>query len=357
MQRSSPNTSMNIWSSANVLVTGATGVVGSRLVQHLLRMGANVTCFVRDHDPASALWFDGVIDRVAVATGRLEVYEHVRAAIVEREVDTVFHLGAQAIVGVGQIDPMATFESNVRGTWHVLETCRLYGQRVKRVVIASSDKAYGECERLPYVESTPLAAQHPYDVSKCCADLIAQSYALTYGIPLAIARCGNIFGPGDVNWSRLVPGTIRSALRGERPVIRSDGTLVRDYLYVDDAATAYLALAEWASSERARGQNQRAFNFSSNRPLSVLAMTRLILEACGRSDLTPDVRNEARGEISAQHLDSGRAARELGWTVGSDLSAALKESVAWYDRYLAQRPDHSSIRASFSKPTPARAIA
>lgn len=355
MQRTSPTPNASPWSSSNVLVTGATGVVGSRLVQHLLRLGANVTCLVRDHDPSSALWFDGDIDRVAVATGRLEVYEQVRAAIVEREVDTVFHLGAQAIVGVGQIDPMATFESNVRGTWHLLETCRLYGQRVRRIVIASSDKAYGECERLPYVESTPLAAQHPYDVSKCCADLIAQSYALTYRLPLAIARCGNIFGPGDINWSRLVPGTIRSALRGERPVIRSDGTLVRDYLYVDDAASAYIALAEWAGADRSRDVAQRAFNFSSNRPLSVLAMTRMILDACERPDLTPDVRNEARGEITAQHLDSTRAARELGWSVGIDLAEALKESVEWYRRYLAQ---HATRRAPMlSRPTPARAIA
>lgn len=356
MQSPATSPPATAWNASNVLVTGATGVVGSRLVQHLLRLGANVTCLVRDHDPSSALWFDGDVERVAVATGRLEIYEQVRAAIVEREVDTIFHLGAQAIVGVGQIDPMATFESNVRGTWHVLETCRLYGQRVRRIVIASSDKAYGECETLPYTESTALAAKHPYDVSKCCADMIAQSYALTYGLPLAIARCGNIFGPGDINWSRLIPGTIRSALRGDRPVIRSDGTLVRDYLYVDDAARAYIALAEWTGSAAAREATQRAFNFSSNRPLSVLAMTRLILEACDRGDLVPDVRNQASGEIRAQHLDSSRAIRELGWSADADLRDALRESVAWYGRYLAQH-GRRGLTQSFGRPAVARAIA
>lgn len=354
MQRSSNPPSPAPWSASNVLVTGATGVVGSRLVQHLLRLGANVTCFVRDHDPASALWFDGDIDRVAVATGRLEVYEHVRAAIVEREIDTVFHLGAQAIVGVGQIDPMATMESNVRGTWHVLETCRLYGARVRRIVVASSDKAYGECERLPYTESTALAARHPYDVSKCCADMIAQSYALSYRLPLAIARCGNIFGPGDINWSRLIPGTIRSALRGERPVIRSDGTLVRDYLYVDDAVRAYLALAEWAGGEPDAAQ--RAFNFSSNAPLSVLDMTQRILEACRRTDLTPDVRNQASGEISAQHLDSTRAHHVLGWAPQVEIRDALRESVAWYERYLGHHGRRVG-QPALARTAPTRAIA
>jgi CDP-glucose 4,6-dehydratase len=350
------------WSVARVLVTGATGVVGSRLVHALLRRGASVTCLVRDHDPSSALWFDGDIERVAVATGRLETMEQIRAAITEREVDTVIHLGAQAIVGVGRNDPLTTFESNVRGTWNLLECCRLYGAGVRSVVIASSDKAYGECDRLPYTESTPLAAEHPYDVSKCCADLIAQSYARTYGMPIAIARCGNIFGPGDLNWSRLVPGTIRCALRGERPVIRSDGTLVRDYLFVDDAAEAYIALSEWAASESARDDAQRAFNFSANRPLSVLAMTRLILEACERTDLEPDIRNEARGEILAQHLDSTRAARILGWSAATEIADALRTTVAWYERYLEQRSRQEkqtpgARRAVAARSTSARAIA
>lgn len=343
MKRATSNSS---WSDSSVLVTGATGMVGSRLVHRLLDLGAHVVCFVRDHDPASALWFSGDIDRVAVATGRLEVFEHIKAAIIEREVDTIFHLGAQAIVGVGQRDPLGTFESNIRGTYHVLETCRLYGQRIKRIVIASSDKAYGDCKSLPYTEETPLAARNPYDVSKSCADLIAQSYATTYGLPIAIARCGNIFGPGDVNWSRLVPGTIRSLLDGQRPVIRSDGTRVRDYLFVDDAVNAYLALAQWAAnqppgSRRAAPANP-AFNFSSNQPLSVLEMTRMIQSACGRDDLEPIVQNNIQGEIAAQHLDSSRAQRELGWSIKTDTPSALRSAVQWYGHYLRRLDGHGA---------------
>jgi CDP-glucose 4,6-dehydratase len=333
------------WTKRNVLVTGATGIVGSQLVRRLLDLAAHVVCFVRDHDPASSLWFEGDIDRVSISNGRLEVFEHVKAAIVEREVDTIFHLGAQAIVGVGQRDPLGTFESNIRGTYHVLEACRLYGDRVKRIVIASSDKAYGDCESLPYTEDTPLAARNPYDVSKSCADLISQSYAASYGMPIAIARCGNIFGPGDLNWSRLVPGTIRSLLSSEQPIIRSDGTLVRDYLFVEDAANAYLAMADWLDDSRSANASQRAFNFSSNQPLNVLDMTRMIQRACGRIDLEPIVQNQAIGEIRSQHLDSSRAQTELNWAIKHDLASALKTTVEWYRTYLTRsdRESHSLV--------------
>jgi CDP-glucose 4,6-dehydratase len=322
---------------SRVLVTGATGVVGSRVVRRLLDLGAHVVCFVRDHDPATALWFDGDVHRVDVATGRLEDLAHVRAAVVEREVDTIIHLGAQAIVGAGRRDPLGTFESNIRGTWNLLETCRLHGDLVRSIVVASSDKAYGDCEALPYVESTPLAANNPYDVSKACTDLIAQSYARSYAMPIAIARCGNIFGPGDLNFSRLVPGTVRAALLGERPLIRSDGTLVRDYLYVDDAASAYLAMAEWSASDEARTATERAFNVSTGVPTTVLAMTRMILDACGRPDLEPIILDEARGEIAAQHLDSTRARTILGWSPKVELRRALDVTVAWYRHYGEQR--------------------
>ncbi len=338
---------------ASILVTGATGVVGSQLVHRLLERESNVTCFVRDNDPATALWFSGDIERVAVASGRLEVFEHIKAAILEREIDTIFHLGAQAIVGVGQRDPLGTFESNIRGTYHVLETCRLYGQRVKRIIIASSDKAYGDCQDLPYTEETPLAARNPYDVSKCCADLVAQSYAATYELPIAIARCGNIFGPGDLNWSRLVPGTIRSLLSGERPIIRSDGTLVRDYLYVEDAVNAYLALADWLNENRAT-QNP-AFNFSSNQPINVLTMTEMIRHACGREDLVPIIQNAAKGEIVAQHLDSTRAQRELNWSIQHELPAALRTTAAWYERYLHRADGAAPLSLRSNRPARASA--
>ena len=342
------------WTASSVLVTGATGVVGSRLVHRLLELGAHVVCFVRDQDPASALWFSGDIDRVAVASGRLEIFEHVKAAMVEREVDTVFHLGAQAIVGVGQRDPLGTFESNIRGTYHVLEACRMTRARVKRIIIASSDTAYGECEALPYTEDTPLCARNPYDVSKSCADLIAQSYAASYNLPIAIARCGNIFGPGDLNWSRLIPGTIRSLLNGERPIIRSDGKAVRDYLYVEDAVNAYLSLGHWLDAAR-QADDPRAFNFSSNQPLSVLEMLRMIQTACGAEGLEPVIANTATGEISAQHLDSTRAKRELGWAIQHDLAAALRTAAEWYHEYLSRfdRP----ARTLTLPVTPARARA
>lgn len=346
------------WSKRNVLVTGATGFVGSALVQRLVELGANVICFVRDHDPASALWFGGAIERVSIANGRLEEFAHVRSVIVEREIDTVFHLGAQAIVSAGQRDPLGTFESNIRGTYHVLEACRLYGQNIKSIVIASSDKAYGECEELPYTEETPLAARNPYDVSKSCADLIAQSYAASYGLPIAIARCGNIFGPGDVNWSRLVPGTIKSLLAGERPVIRSDGTLIRDYLYVDDAVDAYLGMARWAGEVDCAAAPQRAFNFSSNQPLSVLEMTRLIQAACGRSDLEPIVQGKTppRGEIRAQHLDSTRAHGELSWSASTEMASALCATVDWYRAYL-NRFERSELRLAIPQEVARRASA
>jgi CDP-glucose 4,6-dehydratase len=349
--------SSTILNKNTVLVTGATGVVGSNLVRRLLDLGASVVCFIRDHDPASALWFSGDIDRVSVCTGRLEVFEHVKCALVEREIDTVFHLGAQAIVGAAQRDPLGTFESNVRGTYHILEACRLCANQVKRVIIASSDKAYGDCDALPYVESTPLAARNPYDVSKSCADLMAQSYAITYHLPIAIARCGNIFGPGDVNWTRLVPGTMRSLMNGERPMIRSDGLMVRDYLFVDDAVTAYLALANWIDSPAYR-HSHVAFNFSSDRPLTVLDMTRLIQDACGRNDLDPVVLNRTEGEIRAQHLDSTRAQNELSWSADVRIEPALRITAEWYRAYVNRHAFRSAANPlPMPQPMPARASA
>jgi CDP-glucose 4,6-dehydratase len=318
----------------NILVTGATGFVGARLVARLLELGANVTCFIRDDEPASVLHRSGDLDRISVVTGRLEEFAHVRTAIVEREPDIVFHLGAQAIVRAGRVDPLGTFESNIRGTYHLLEACRLYRPQIRSIVIASSDKAYGECEALPYTETTPLAAQNPYDVSKSCADLIAQCYAASYGLPIAIARCGNIFGPGDLHWSRLVPGTIRSLLRGENPIIRSDGTPVRDYLFIDDAVEAYVCLAKWAATTSPKQDAQRAFNFSGGCALSVLEMTRLLQRACDRQDLEPVIQRNATGEIAEQELDCTRARQVLGWRAQAEIVSALHETVQWYRRYF-----------------------
>ena len=319
------------WKNRNVFVTGATGFLGSWVVRELNARGANVTGLVRDvaghgrPNPAGDPRLDFTM------YGRLEDHATLLRAINEYEVDTVFHLGAQPIVGIANRNPLSTFEANVRGTWNLLEACRLV-PTVRRVVVASSDKAYGEQPQLPYDESMPLQGRHPYDVSKSCTDLIAQTYHNTYGTPVCITRCGNFFGGGDLNWSRIVPGTIRSALQGERPVIRSDGTMIRDYVYVRDVALFYLDLAEAMDDARIHGH---AFNYSTESQLSVLAITRLILEAAGRDDLEPRVLGEVKGEIPHQYLSAAKAKSMLGWKPRYTIEAALRETVDWYAGYFA----------------------
>jgi CDP-glucose 4,6-dehydratase len=258
----------------------------------------------------------------------------VERAINEHDVDTVFHLGAQTLVTVAHRSPLPTFETNIRGTYNVLEACRVHRDLVHRVVIASSDKAYGEQKRLPYVESMALAGAHPYDVSKSCADMLARAYAETYGLPVAVARCGNVYGGGDLNWNRIVPGTIRSLFHGERPVIRSDGRYVRDYFYVKDAVRAYLSLADRLGDARVQGE---AFNFSTESPLTVLGMAAAIQKNMGCSHLTPDVRDIATGEIRSQYLSAAKAREVLGWEPEFDLDSGLSETVAWYQGLLGGR--------------------
>ena len=249
----------------------------------------------------------------------------------EYEVETVFHLAAQAIVGIANANPVGTLDSNIRGTWCILEACRR-SPRVKQILVASSDKAYGAHDRLPYSEDAPLQGRHPYDVSKSCADLLAQSYAETYRLPVAITRCGNLYGGGDLNWNRLVPGTIRSALRGERPLIRSDGSYIRDYFYVEDGALAYLRLAEALAADHALvGQ---AFNFSHELQLTVLQLAQQILRLVGREDLALDVRAEAQHEIRHQYLDASKARQRLGWQPRFTLEEALARTIAWYRAFL-----------------------
>lgn len=321
------------WESRRVLVTGATGMVGSWLVKHLLASGAYVVAFVLDLDPQSELVRSGDLRSCAVVNGALENIGALERAVTLHEVDTVFHLGAQTIVGVAHRAPLGTWESNVRGTYNLLEICRRHGGLVQRVVVASSDKAYGQSDLLPYTEESPLGARHPYEVSKAAADLIAQSYHHTYGLPVAIARCGNIYGGGDLNWSRIVPGTIRSLLRGEQPVLRSDGTFVRDYLYVRDAAAAYVRLAEGIESDGAAGE---AFNFSDESPRTVLELVGAIARRMGREDLEPIVLSAAVGEIHEQVLSAAKARAALGWHPAHDLEGGLDETIMWYRQFLAQ---------------------
>ncbi len=321
----------SFWAGRRVFVTGATGLVGSWLVKQLLACEALVVALIRDDDPQSELFRSGDIRRIAVVSGELENFLALERAVSEHEVDTVFHVGAQPIVGVAHRFPLQTFESNIRGTYNLLEVCRIHRDLVSRVVIASSDKAYGEAPELPYTETMPLQGRHAYEVSKSCADLIGQSYHHTYGLHVGIARCGNIYGGGDLNWSRIVPGTIRSLLRGERPIIRSDGQYVRDYIYVKDVALAYLRVAEGLSDSTLDGE---AFNFSPESRLSVLELVRKITELMDCGHLPPDIRNTARGEIRSQYLSSEKAFRLLKWKPSHTLESGLRETIAWYREFL-----------------------
>lgn len=325
---------MNLWNRRSVLVTGATGLVGSALTRRLVEAGAEVVCVVRDWVPQSELVRSGVIEQCRVVRGDVCDQALLERALGEYEVRSVFHLAAQTIVGIANRNPVGTFETNIQGTWALLEACRR-SPLVSEVVMASSDKAYGDQDVLPYTESTPLEGRHPYDVSKSCADLIATAYAVTYGTRVAITRCGNFYGPGDLNWNRIVPGTIRSVLAGERPIIRSDGSLVRDYFYVEDGAAAYMRLAEaLADGSCAPGE---AFNFSNELQVTVLELVKQILDVMG-SALTPDVRNEANHEILHQSLSAEKARRQLSWSPAYTLEQGLASTVAWYKAFLANEP-------------------
>jgi CDP-glucose 4,6-dehydratase len=323
----------NFWLDRPTLVTGATGLVGGWVVKRLLRSQADVVCLVRDWVPESEFVRSGLLTRVKTVRGDVCDQQLLERVLGEYEIDTVIHLAAQTIVPVANRNPVATFETNIGGTWALLEACRR-SPKVKQIVLASSDKAYGDAEHLPYNESTPLCGRHPYDVSKSCADLIAQSYATTYSLPVAITRCGNFYGPGDLNWNRIVPGTIRSVLRGERPVIRSDGKHIRDYFYVEDGAAAYLLLAEKLASDLSlKGE---AFNFSNEVQLTVLELVEKLLDLMG-SRLTPDVRNEASNEIRHQSLSAAKARERLDWGPLFTLEEGLRKTISWYSNVLATR--------------------
>ncbi len=320
----------SFWRDRPTFVTGATGLVGGWLVKSLVAAGADVVCLVRDWVPDCELVRSGVYDKVKVVRGDVVDQALLERALGEYEIDTVIHLAAQTIVGIANRNPVSTFEANIQGTWCLLEACRR-SPKVKQIVIASSDKAYGDQEVLPYDETTPLQGQHPYDVSKSCADLISYTYAKSYDLPVTITRCGNFYGGGDLNWNRIVPGTIRSILRGQAPVIRSDGSFVRDYFYVEDGAAAYMLLAEqMAQNPSLRGE---AFNFSNELQVTVLELTEKILAVMG-SNLTPDVRNEASNEIKHQYLSAAKARRMLEWTPLYSLDGALEKTIAWYTDFL-----------------------
>jgi CDP-glucose 4,6-dehydratase len=322
--------SNNFWDNRPTLVTGATGLLGGWLVKRLLRLGADVVCVVRDTVPQSELIRSGSIERVKVVRGDVGDRVFLERVLGEYEIDTVMHLAAQTIVGIANRNPISTFETNIAGTWQMLEACR-HSPSVKQIVMASSDKAYGDCDTLPYIETTPLQGLHPYDVSKSCADLIAQAYGHTYKLPIAITRCGNFYGGGDLNWNRIIPGTIRSILQGEAPVIRSDGSYIRDYIYCEDGAAAYTLLAEkLATNSSLYGQ---AFNFSNETQVTVLDLVSQIIETIG-SDLSPIVQNQASNEIQHQFLDATKAKEVLGWVPDFTLDRGLEQTIIWYENFL-----------------------
>jgi len=320
----------SFWRDRPVLVTGATGLLGTWLTRRLREAGADVVCLVRDWVPQSELVRSRLIDQVTVVRGDIRDRDCLERAIGEYQTDTVIHLAAQAIVGTANRNPISTFETNIQGTWNLLEACRR-SPGVRSIVIASSDKAYGDQEKLPYGEDTPLEGRHPYDVSKSCADLIAQAYAATYSLPVVVTRCGNFYGGGDLNWNRIVPGTIRSVLRGERPVIRSDGRYIRDYFYVEDGAAAYMLLAE--QLHQRPDLAGLGFNFSNETEVTVIDLVNRILRAM-ESKLEPEVLNQASNEIRRQYLSAQRARQMLSWSPLFTLDTGIDRTIAWYRDFL-----------------------
>ncbi|MCG2717859.1 MAG: GDP-mannose 4,6-dehydratase [Nanoarchaeota archaeon] len=324
--------SNKFWKNRNIFVTGCTGLLGSWLTKSLVERGANVTGLIRDLVPKSNLNWSGFNNKINIVRGEIEDYFLLERTINEYEVDTVFHLAAQTIVTIANRNPISTFESNIKGTWNMLEACRR-APLVKRIIVASSDKAYGDQEKLPYDETAPLEGRHPYDVSKSCADLLCRAYFETYKLSVCVTRCGNFYGGGDLNFNRIVPGTIRSVLNKERPVIRSDGALIRDYFYIEDAVEAYLLLAEKMEELGIQGE---AFNFSNEIQVTVLELVEKILKIM-KSDLKPKVLGEATNEIKHQYLSAKKARETLNWKPKYTLEEGLRRTTKWYEEFFSER--------------------
>lgn len=320
----------NYWQDRNVLITGCTGFLGGHLTKLLLNQNANIIGLVRDRVPRADLFREGLFNKINIVNGCVEDYHLLERTVNEYEINTIFHLGAQTIVGIAKRNPLSTFKSNIEGTWNVLEASRR-NPNVKAIIVASSDKAYGTAKKIPYDESNCLNGEFPYDVSKSCADLIAKSYYKTYNLPVCVTRCGNFYGPGDLNFNRIVPGTIRSVIRNKNPIIRSDGSFIRDYFYIKNGANAYVHLAEKMTDSKIHGE---AFNFSNEQPLSVIEITNLILQLMGNDDLKPIIKNEVSKEIPEQWLSSKKAKKLLGWKAKFSTEEGLIETIEWYKGLL-----------------------
>jgi len=323
--------STSFWQDRRVLVTGCSGFLGSWLSARLIAVGADVVGLVRDQIPHSELVRSGLLSKLYVVEGDVNDYALIERALAEYEIDTIFHLAAQTIVTIANRAPLSTFETNVKGTWVMLEAARR-NPTVSRIVVASSDKAYGTQAQLPYREDSPLVGRHPYDVSKSCADLIAQAYAHSYDMPVVVTRFANLYGGGDLNWNRIVPGTMRSVIRGEQPIIRSDGTFRRDYLFVDDAVNGYMEIAQQLDRPEIQGQ---AFNFGMDQPTTALEIVQTILSLSDCPDLEPIILDQAHNEIPDQFLASEKAHQLLGWRPQHTLREGLQKTFDWYQRFLA----------------------
>jgi CDP-glucose 4,6-dehydratase len=331
------------WKDKNVLITGVTGFVGTWLAKDLVERGANVIGFVRDEIPNMPLRTMGVYDKLAaVAKGDIVDYNSIKRVFNEYEIDTCFHLAAQAIVTIARRDPRNTFKVNILGTWNVLDAAFKSFEKgsgpLKRIVIASTDKVYGNVP-IPtggIVEDTPLKVEYPYDASKVCVEKIAKTYFTTYDLPVAITRCCNIYGGGDRNFSRIIPGAIKSIIFNQNPVIRSDGTPVRDFIYVKDAVSAYITLAEKIETDpKVQG---RPFNFGNGAGINMENLVEKIIKVSGREHLKPDIRGTKKpdAEIDEQYLSSKRAKQELGWQPQFNLETGLKETIKWYEDYFSK---------------------
>ena len=319
------------WKDRKVFVTGADGFIGSWVAKWLVESGADVTIIVRDLKKSPGYRLLGIENKLNIVIGDIVNYDSLKRAINEAETEFCFHLAAQAIVQTATRGPLSTFESNIKGTWNLLEACRTT-ETVKGVVVASSDKAYGVQKTLPYTEESPLQGLFPYDASKACTDILARSYFKSFSLPVAVTRNGNVYGGGDLNWSRIIPDTIRSVLTGKELLIRSDGTPERDYMYIKDAVNAYITIAENLHRKEVQGE---AFNFGTSKPVSVKNLISKIAEAAGKPDLKPKILGQAKNEIDRQYLDSAKAKKVLGWETKYSLEQGLKETIEWYRNYFA----------------------